>query len=144
MRLEHLHQRQRACETFRDLGEPGVDGAVRRRGWRVALHFAQDQFAIDEPRRHRRDVRRPVLDQAEIDGRAHVAQRDGLSADEREGPVENFGLSCRESREQNQPHQNAWPSEMCSTFDRSRPPPSSSRVLSFQPQSTRSGPIGDR
>ena len=41
-------------------------------------------------------------------------------------------------------HQNACPSEMCSTFDRSRPPVSSRRVLSFQPQSTRSGPIGDR
>src|SRR5699024_11185887 len=75
--------------------------------------------------------------------RPRIAKRDGLSADDRQRTLDQLRLR-QHQHDQQRTHQKACPSEMCRTFDRSRPPVSINCVSSFQPQSTRSGPIGDR
>src|SRR5687767_640357 len=75
-----------------DLVEPCVHRRVTGGGRRVALHFAQDQLAIDQAGGHGGNgIRhRPGLDETERDGRARVAQRDRLAADDGKGPFDEF------------------------------------------------------
>ena len=86
-------QRRRIRESPADLLEPLVDRGIGRRRRRIALDLAEDQLAIDQPRRRRRrsasGTRRDV-DQTKRERRPRVAQRDRLAADQRERAIDQF------------------------------------------------------
>ena len=134
--------------TAADLLEPRVDGALRRRAAaRSAAPRAgstRDRPAVRWPSRSDRRARPTSTSPSASAARASLsvigwpptmASVRSISSDRsgRLAAAEPRTASSDQNRRSMSRHQNACPSEMCSTFERSRPPVSSSRGSASSP-----------
>ena len=85
-------ERERVLEAPLDRRPGGVDGRLGGLGRRVAIDLGQHQPAIDQPLQRGADrIRADVRgNEAELQRRPHVGQRDDLRVDHRENAVDDL------------------------------------------------------